>query len=388
MKLLTVIPGIGASYGGPSKSVTELVEALAHQGIEVDMVTTNADTNRQLEVTLQTWIPQGSYRIQYFPYWHVHDYKISPSLTRWLIKNVANYDIVMTHANFSYISSVANWICRSQKVPYVMNPHGMLEPWALSYKAWKKRFYYTWFEQPALQNASAIRVLASREIDNVKQLHIDTPLMLAPNGIHCEDFETLPNPQIFLQAFPKTQQKSLILFMGRIDPKKGLDLLAKAFAQVHAVFPQTHLVVAGPDNTRFLSTVQGYFKEAGCLDSVTFTGILTGELKFAAFAAADVYIAPSYSEGFSMSVLEGMASSLPCVITTACNFPEATAANAAIVVEIDSEAIANALLRCLNHPDEAKAMGDRARQFILENYTWDKIAVQMKQVYIDILKNH
>ena len=110
-----------------------------------------------------------------------------------------------------------------------------------------------------------------------------------------------------------------------------------------------------------------------------------GDAKLAALAAAQVYTAPSYSEGFSMSVLEAMACGLPCVITTGCNFPEAAQAQAAHVVDIDAEAIATALHHCLRHPNEAKALGDRARKLILENYTWDIIAKRMIETYQTIV---
>ncbi|NET52430.1 MAG: glycosyltransferase, partial [Merismopedia sp. SIO2A8] len=125
-----------------------------------------------------------------------------------------------------------------------------------------------------------------------------------------------------------------------------------------------------------------------CLNSVTFTGMLTGQLKYAALAAANLYVAPSYSEGFSMSVLEGMASGLPCVITKGCNFPEAAAANAAHVVDIKSEAITNALIECLNNPQQAKAMGDRAHKLILEKYTWEQVATKMHKVYTTLVNKN
>jgi glycosyltransferase involved in cell wall biosynthesis len=114
--------------------------------------------------------------------------------------------------------------------------------------------------------------------------------------------------------------------------------------------------------------------------------MLTGSIKYAALASARLYVAPSYSEGFSMSVLEGMASGLPCVITTGCNFPEALAAQAAYVVNIDADEIANALIECLRNPQQAKEMGDRARKLILGRYTWERIATQMKEVYTVLIK--
>jgi glycosyltransferase involved in cell wall biosynthesis len=259
----------------------------------------------------------------------------------------------------------------------------MLEPWALAYKAIKKGLYFSLLEKPALQKASAIHMLASTEAENIKALNLVPPLAIVPNGIHRENFAVNSNPEIFYQQFPETRYKTLIIFLGRIDPKKGLDLLAKAFAKAHQLFPETHLIVAGQDNTGYLPTAQNYFKEEGCADAVTFTGMLTGKLKYAALAASNIYVAPSYSEGFSMSVLEGMATGLPCVITTGCNFPEAK--NVAKIVDIDTEQIADALISLLQYPLEAKDIGDRARNFILENYNWDKIALKMIAIYNEII---
>jgi glycosyltransferase involved in cell wall biosynthesis len=116
--------------------------------------------------------------------------------------------------------------------------------------------------------------------------------------------------------------------------------------------------------------------------------MLTGEMKYSALSAASIYIAPSYSEGFSMSILEGMSSGLPCIFTTACNFPEAQEAQVAKVVEVNQEEITEALLWCLSNEEEAKEMGQKARQFILENYTWNKIAIKLIEVYGSIIENH
>jgi glycosyltransferase involved in cell wall biosynthesis len=388
MKVLMVIPALGNVYGGPTKIVLELAESLGKLGINVDIVATNANGSTILDVPLKQWISKNHYRVQYFPYLDLLDYKFSWIMTKWLFKNIYNYDIVHTNAIFSYPVIAAHWACQFHKVPYVATPHGMMESWALSYKAWKKKFYFQFLEKPALETAKGMQMTASTEAININTLGLKTPLFCVPNGIHAEDFASLPNPEIFYDKFPETQNKTLIIFLGRIDPKKGLDLLAPAFAKAYQKFPDTHLIVAGPDNTGFLSTAESYFMETGCRDAVTFTGMLTGSIKYAALAAAKIYVAPSYSEGFSMSVLEGMAAGLPCVITTGCNFPEAAEAQVASVVDINTDSIANALIQLLKDDQEAKEMGDRARQFIMENYTWDQVAQKMISVYEDIIQGN
>lgn len=385
MKILVVIPALGSIYGGPSKCVLELTQALSYRGVNVDLVTTNANGCDSLDVPLNRWIEKDNYRLQYFSYWAFKDYKISWSLTKWLWNNVNNYDLVHTNAIFSYAILSAYWACQKNRVPYIITPHGMLEPWALSYKAWKKKFYYALLEKPALNRANAIQMLASTEAQRIKSLKLKTPFAIIPNGVHRRDFEPLVSSELFYQQFPETKNKQLIIFLGRIDPKKGLDLLANAMGKIHLKFPEAHLIIAGPDNIGFLPTAKQYFADAECLDKVTFTGLLTGQLKYSALSAANIYVAPSYSEGFSMSVLEGMASGLPCVITTGCNFPESAEANAAYVVDINAEKIADALTKCLQHSEEAKAMGERAKKLILEQYTWDSIAAKLIDTYAAII---
>jgi len=384
MKILVITPYISSIYGGIATVVTEIVKEFGVLDISIDLITTHANESDALDVPLNTWISCHGYRVRYFASWNINDFIISSSLIYWLFKYVTEYDLVHTHAIFSPLISTAQKICQFHNVPYLVTPHGMLEPWALDYKAWKKKIYYQFLENSTLNNAVAVQALTIAESNQLKALGFNNTVVV-PNGICRQDFEHPSDPETFYQHFPGTRNKILILFLGRLDPKKGLDLLAPAFAKVHHLFPQTHLVIAGPDSIGFLPTVEKYFSQAGCLDATTVTGMITGSLKSAALAAADLYVAPSYSEGFSVSVLEAMVSGLPCVITTSCNFPEAATAHAAHVVEISADAIANTLIHCLKYPDEAKDMGDRARQLIIENYTWDKIAIQMIEVYQSIL---
>ena len=386
MKILCIIPYLGISYGGTSKVVSEIVQQLSSFCCDIDLVTTNANNREILDVPLHVWIKKANYRVRYFSCWHRSDLIFSVPLIKWLFKNITNYDLVHTNTVFSPLISLAHVICKFKKVPYVVTPHGMLEPWALSYKAGKKRYYYHFLEKPLLQKANVIQTLASSEAERIQNLGFSHTVTI-PNGIHVQEYKSLPDPDIFYQQFPHTLNKTLILFLGRIDPKKGLDLLAPAFAKAHQNFPDTHLVIAGPDSTNFMPTAEKYFRDADCRDAVTFTGMLKGDLKLAALAAASLYVAPSYSEGFSMSVLEGMASGLPCIITTGCNFPEAAAADVAHVVNIDVESIANALIDCLQNPQQAKQMGINARQFIFDNYTWDIAAQKLVKVYQQIINN-
>jgi glycosyltransferase involved in cell wall biosynthesis len=364
--------------------VLELAQSLGSAGLNVDILSTNANNGKDLDVSSRCWHQYPTHRIQYFRACHRGDQAFSLSLIQWLVRYLKNYDIVHTHTLFSPLLCSIHTLCRFYNIPYIMTPHGMLDPWPLAHKASKKRVFYNRLEKPALKHASAIQVLSSFENEQIRHLgHKNT--VLVPNGIHASNFLSLPDPDVFYGEFPHLRIKRLILFLGRIDPKKGLDLLAPGFAQLHNAFPDTHLVIAGPDLIDFTPTVREYFSQLNCLDAVTFTGMLTGELKYAALAAASLYVAPSYSEGFSMSILEGMAAGLPCVFTEGCNFPEAKAAEAAYVVPADSQAIAEALLKAFRNPEQSQRIGANGQKLILDHYTWEKSAQSLATTYQQIL---
>ena len=385
-----ITPYLAPVYGGISAVVPEIVRALGRQQLNnlplsVDLITTNASDATHLDVPLNQWISEEHHRTRYFASWHRNDFILSGGLLRWLWKNVENYDIVHTHTLFTPLIDLCHGICQLKQVPYVMTPHGMLEPWALAYKAWKKRLYFNWIEARSLTKAAAIQALTTIERQQIQSLGFQQTLIV-PNGIHAKQFDTLPSAQLFYETYPQLKDKDCILFLGRLDPKKGLDLLAQAFAQVHQTYPNTHLIVAGPDSIHFMPTAQSYFADAGCSDNVTFTGMVKGDLKLSMLAAAKLYVAPSYSEGFSMSILEGMAAALPCVFTTHCNYPEAMATGVAKEVEAKGEAIAQALLDYLHSPPQAKEIGQQARQFVFDHYSWKSIAQRLARDYADLLR--
>lgn len=390
MRMLFVVPAIGAVYGGPSKVALEFAPALARKGINVDLVTTNANGLENLQILRpHSWLQrEPGLRMRYFPRCGRMEYKLSLSLLAWLWRHIKDYDVVLISSNFSFPVLAAAVACRAKRVPYLITPHGMLEPWALGHKAWKKKIYFCAIERPlVLRGACAIQALNQSEADNIGALQLGSPIITVANGIDSESegLGNISDAEPFFVRFPTTRGKPLVLFLHRIDPKKGLDVLAKSFAIVKERLPQTHLIVAGPDTIGFTDKAKAFFEAAGCGDAVTFTGMLEGGLKRGAFAASSVFVAPSYSEGFSMSVLEAMAAGLPCVLTTGCNFPEADEARVAYVTDVDAEKFATALMAALNDPPAARALGERARQFVLASYTWDQIATKFQTLVYNLL---
>jgi len=287
---------------------------------------------------------------------------------------------------FNFPADIYCEACRRRHVPHIIHPQGMFEPWAMANKGWKKRIYFRWLKKPQLQRANVIHCLARHEAESIAALGVTTPKVIVPNGISPESMIN-GDANAFLLRYPELANKTRLLFLHRVDPKKGLDMLAASFAWLRNRFANTHLIIAGPDPIGYWSTASRFFESKGCAGAVTYTGILTGQDKADALAAADIFVAPSYSEGFSMSVLEAMAAGLPSVITTGCNFPEAAEAKVALEVPIDPTAFAEALASLIEDLPAARAMGQRARTFIFQNYTWDQAARKTHEVYTAIL-NH
>jgi glycosyltransferase involved in cell wall biosynthesis len=386
MRILVVIPALGAIYGGPSKIATELAAALGRRAsLTVDLVTTNANGPDNLTVPCSIWQETNvGYRLKYFQRLGRSEYKLSPALFVWLWRQVKEYDAVLVISIFNFPVLACALACRVKQVPYSVNPQGMLEPWALGYKVWKKQAYYRIIERPlVLRRARAIQALNECEAENIRKLKLGPPVVTLPNGVDRSELEPAAESdrEAFLSRFSQTRDKTRILFLHRIDPKKGLDLLARSLSAIRARHPMAHLVIAGPDNIGFTDKARSYFTAAGLGDdTVTFTGMLEGAARRGALASAEVFVLPSYSEGFSMAVLEAMAAGLPCVITTGCNFPEAGEAGVARVVPAEAEACAKALEDLLANPKEAMEMGRRAREFVRAHYTWDAIAERMEEI--------
>jgi glycosyltransferase involved in cell wall biosynthesis len=388
MKILVVAPYLAAVYGGPSKCIMEFAEALGEQGMDVDLVTTNDNRDGTLEVKTETWIASKKCRIQYFHSHSVLGRKLSFRLTRWLFKHIGDYDIVSTHSIFSFPMLTAYWACWFRGIPYVVTPHGMLKPEALRIKSLRKSLYLPLIEKPWLQAAAAIQVLTEQEAQGVVTLGIVAPTLLVPNGLPRQSLETSISSNLFFKSYEELRGREIILFLGRLDPIKGLDLLVAAFNELANDYPNAHLVLAGPDSIGYGDTLRKAFVRDILERRVTFTGLLDGDMKLSVLAATSVYVAPSYSEGFSLSILEAMAARLPCIISRNCNFPEAAEAQAVLEIPNSVFDLIGAIKWSLQNKDAANQMGQRAHALIKERYTWDTLVNRSIGAFRQIIEGH
>jgi glycosyltransferase involved in cell wall biosynthesis len=274
---------------------------------------------------------------------------------------------------------------REARVPYLIAAHGMAEPWALRQKALKKKLYTALIEGKNLRRASCLHALSRPEIDHLRALAPRTPIALVPNGVNLASLEDLPDREVLEAQYPRLEGKFVLLFLGRLHVKKGLDLLAAALGSIVLEYPDVHLILAGNDDgarTPFLERM----RDQGLLGHVTDVGHVSDERALQVWGAADAFVLPSYSEGFSMAILEALACRLPVVVTTACHFPELTAAEGGIVVPPTIDGVTCGLRDLLNRsPADRRKLGQHGRELVEQRYTWDQQAARLAEVYRWIL---
>ncbi len=263
--------------------------------------------------------------------------------------------------------------------PYVISAHGMLEPWALRNKGWKKQVYAAFFERGNVAGASCLHALTEAEVEDYRRFGARQPIAVIPNGVSVPEEA---GPELFLARYPELRGRRIVLFLGRIHFKKGLDLLVEAWSRISAMHPEARLVLAGPDFENTRAAVERQIAALGVGSSVYLPGMLGGAEKWSAMAAAEAFVLPSYSEGLSVSALEAMGMGLPVILTTHCHLPEAARAGAGWEIPSEVGALTSVLQQLLGRPIAAnRAMGAMGQRLVRDRFTWDVVGAQMRSVY-------
>lgn len=298
-----------------------------------------------------------------------------------LESHVRTAEVIHLHGLWQAHTRRAARAARRYRVPYLIAAHGMAEPWALRHKAVKKKIYMNLIESRNLRHAACLHALSRPEVDHLKALAPDAPICLVPNGIDPSSARDLPPRAELERERPEIVGKFNLLFLGRLHVKKGLDLLAEAIAAIARRHPEIQLLLAGGDDGA-LGPFLNQALKLGIADRVTLLGHVSGEAARRVWGAADAFILPSRSEGFSMAVLEALARGLPTVITDACHFPELAQADAGIVVSPVAEELASALESLLKLTlAERLDLGRRGRLLVESRYTWRRQAEKLAEVY-------
>ncbi len=365
---LNLTAHIDHSFGGLTTSLPEYCDALRATGKYRTQLAAFCEPGESAA---------GAEDVTIFPFGRLRWYT-DLSLRKSLARLIGQADAVHIHGLWQEQSAFGSGFAKSARKPYLVSAHGMLEPWAFQNKGWKKRLYWNLLEKRYLNGASCLRALTHAEAADYRTMGLRTPIAVIPNGV------TAPasiNPDLFFQRFPELRGKIIVLFLGRLHPKKGLALLCKSWSKVCTGYPEAHLVIAGPDSAGQQQSLQQLVAESGMASRVTFAGMLRGEEKWAALRAASFFTLPSYSEGFSISVLEALAAGTPVILSRQCYFPEVATYKCGWTIEPEPAALETALRECLELPSaERAAMGQRARQLADERFTWPIVGAQSAAV--------
>ena len=227
--------------------------------------------------------------------------------------------------------------------------------------------------------------MSQGEATRVAELGYETPMYLVSNGVDLD--EAAPHAKSeFLKNYPMLAGKRVILFLGRLHRIKGVDVLARCFATLASIFPDTVLLVAGPDDGA-RGEMRSILRKAGVLNRTVFTGLLTGDRKLAAYQCADLFVTLSYGDAFSNAILEALAARLPVVISEHCNFPEVAEHGAGFVVPLDDASVCEAIGKLLSDVRLGARMGRNGGKLVEERYAWQSTAASMAACYWTLLRN-
>jgi len=280
-------------------------------------------------------------------------------------------DVVHQHGIWTSASLVTRRFRRLHHLPTVIAPHGALAKWALQKSRWKKRVALAAYERENLQQASCLHAMSDAEVRDFRDCGLSGPIALIPNGVSQRLFDSVGSGVRFRKEFGVSDHRRIVLFLSRITPKKGLLLLLEAMHRVHERFPNVILVVAGPNEFGHLRAVKSQVTHLELDGIVCFTGPLFDQAKRDAFAASDVFVLPSYSEGSPMVVLECLAAGVPVITTHGTTRSDLRAWECGWWVEISPDAIARALAEALTLSEYQLAkMGHRGREMVESSYLW------------------
>jgi len=394
MKLLCVIPSYSPAfkYGGPISSLNVLNNGLVKKGIDVTVYTTNVGLGGKVPPNHE--INVEGVRVTYFAITKFFEFigttgwQFSWPMTKALKRNLKAFDLIYIVSVWNYPAAAAAHYCRQHKKPYIISPRGALYPHTARKKSWKKLPYYYGVAKRNIQSATAVHYLTKDEAEKCHaSLHLKNQAIVIPNGIDISEFNDLPGRERLRNRYTYLEDKKVILFLGRIHWIKGLDILSKAYGKLARKRDDVHLLIVGFDEGGYEKNMRKWLKEEEVLDQVTFTGTLEGREKLEVFAGSDLFVLPSYSEGFSMAILEAMICGLPVIITRECNFLEVETAKAGLIIQPDDQDLYRAFVKMLANKKEAIEMGLRGKKFVQEYYNIDKIVDITIKRYQEVIKN-
>lgn len=380
MKILHVIRSVDPAGGGPVEGIIRISTALRNMGHEIEVASLDLpDVPFLAEFPLKVY-PLGAR--------HSGGYGYSRAARPWLREHLRDYDGIIVNGLWQYHGFATMLEARSLGIPYFVFTHGMLDPWfkeTYPLKHLKKWLYWPWAEYRVLKHAKAVlftceeeRILARKSFWLYQARERVVSYGTAePSG------DVALQKQTFLQRYPELAGKRLFLFLSRIQEKKGCDLLIEAFAKVAPLDPALHLVMAGPDQTGWVADLKRLAVRLGIADRITWPGMLSGDVKWGAFYAAEVFVLPSHQENFGIAVAEALACGVPVLISNKVNIWREIEQDGAGLVADDTAADTERIYRDWLALDEPQRLlfSQRAKECFDQRYEIGKAARNLLDIY-------
>ena len=368
----------GAYAGGVQKMVFELASAQGRLGADVEVWTVDAARAGKTEV-------HGGLPVRYFSPDYAMGYVRSLELNSAL-STLPKETVLHAHNTFHPLNHDVAVTARRLGLRHFFHPHGALDPilfagWSL--KALKKRLYHRFIGRPDLNRATGVFALTPLEAEQLVALGVTAPTHVLPNGITPVAIGQPDAAAAFRRAHRIADSARVLLFVGRIMPKKRLEDILAAFARIRVNSPDLILAIAGnvTQDLAYHARLIALTRDLGCANELRWLGFLDEQAKPAAFASAQCFVHASESEGMALAILEAMSASLPVVASKGCYMREAAAAGALLECAQGPEALADAIRRVLDDASLAATLGKNARVHAAQEHDWDRIAARTLEMY-------
>jgi len=376
LKILQLVHTLDPSVGGVAASVLALSRGLARRGHKLDIVV--------LDDSASPWLADIALPIHALGV-GLTSYRYSSKLLPWLKKQGGDYDRVIVNGIWQYLSFAAWRRYAGSSIPYYVFPHGMLDPWfkeTFPLKHLKKWLYWPWAEYRVLRNAAAVIFTSEEERSQARKSFwlYRCREKVSPLGVEAPPISSNAKSE-FLSRYPQLQNTRIFLFLGRLHPKKGCDMLLEAFAQMRSN-DSISLILAGPDQVCRGSDLSRQVTRLNLTNRIVFTGMLEGPMKQGAFANAEAFVLPSHQENFGISVVEALAARVPVLISNRVNIWREIEADRAGYVESDDLAGTTRLLQRWigTAPAEREMVRENARRCFEQRFEIDRAVESLLQI--------
>ncbi len=380
IKIVHYVAGMKLAAGGVVRAVLDMSEGVAARGHEVTLLTLDPGDVPQSWRAGQTGLPRLA---------QIEHGGPLPRLNRSGLaqaqRQIKAADVVHLHGIWDPICLQLARLARRAQVPYVVSVHGMLDDWSMGQRTVKKKLYLALAGRRFLERAAAVHCTADAERAQSSKWYLRGRPVVIPYVTDLSPYLELPGPELARRSFPEVfgdDGRSVILFLSRIHPKKGLERLIRAAGELHRGGVEFAVAIAGTGEPDYEQSLRRLADEVGVANRLHFLGLVVGEQKVSLYEAADVFVLPPSQENWGLVLTESLACGTPVVTTRGVDiWSELQSSGAAVIVDPAPEAIAAAITGLLEDPDRRRLMEQKGRAWVLEHLNVDRVTGQYERLY-------